>query len=152
MEVTLFRRRFFSLGQAGIFYRSSTNCDDHNQKHEAIRIPYACMIQYLFLHKSSERPLPLAVDFANPLPSPRREPATGAGKSDVRKESSETVAGVSETPCRWRFGRLQFQSQLTGNTGSESRGVPALAFHSFRPAFAELSVKAPAGFRIDGEA
>ena len=53
MEVTLFRRRSCSsVRQANIFYRSSSNCNEHNQKHEDIRIPYACLIQSLFFHKS----------------------------------------------------------------------------------------------------
>jgi hypothetical protein len=62
----------------------------------------------LFFHKSSERPLPLHVDFPNPMPSPRREPAIETGKNDVRKESSDKVEGASEAPSRWRFGRLHF--------------------------------------------
>jgi hypothetical protein len=107
MEVTLFRFRG-SLCQAGVFNRSSRNSHDHNQKHEAIRIPYAYMIQYLFFHKSSERPLPPPVDFANPMPISRWEPAIGTGGSGARKESTYRVAGAIEAFSRRRFGRLHF--------------------------------------------
>jgi len=105
MEATLFRRRFrSSVHQANISYRRSSNCDGHNKKHQAVREPYACLTQYLFFHKSSERPLPLHFDSPNPMPNFRQEPASGRGGSAARKDRSDRVAGASEASFRWRFG------------------------------------------------
>ena len=121
LEVALFRLRpCSSVRQANVLYRSSRNGNEHNEKHQAVRVPYASLTQYLFFHKSSERPLPLrAIDFDSAdrgprrpwraaMPSPLWEPATGTNKSGARKESTDRVAGASETLSRWRFARLRF--------------------------------------------
>jgi hypothetical protein len=109
MEATLLGRRFrSSLCQASVSNRSAGNCAKHKQKHEAIRIPYTYLIHYLLFHKSSERPLPLHVDLANPMPSPRWATAIGTGGSDARKESIDTVAGPIEALFQWRFERPHF--------------------------------------------